>query len=214
MITYLQPKKNIKPSHRKRMADNEFLALFNEVEIDDCFDLKYFTLAEVDFEHVYKKLNLHRKQFKKHLTFRVRKIKSRYIIGRYFYTKQTIIVAANARGMSAFIHELGHLIDYEWRGDGKMLSKQEFFKPLAEAYTANFKALRRVGQRPSYFLDPSEIFARCFELYVVRKFGGLTITAPYDNYTLEGNKAVYPMHNEEVLKLIDYYFDSLFTAEI
>lgn len=214
MITHLQPKKYIKPSHRNRMADNEFLALFNEVEIDDCFDLDYFTLAEVDFEHVYKKLNLHRKQFKKQFTFRVRKIKARHVTGRYFYTKQTLVVKANVCGMSAFIHELGHLLDYEWLGDRRMLSKQEFFKPLSEAYTANFKALRRAGQRPSYFLDHSEIFARCFELYVVRKFGGLTITEPYDHYTLAGYKAIYPMHNEEVLKLTDYYFDSLFTAEI
>lgn len=210
----LRPKKTIKATHRERMANNEFNAMFGEVEIDDSYDLDKFMEAEIDFEHIYKKLGLHNKKFNHKLTFRVRKIKARNVLGRYYPAYRTLVV--DVKRMDSFAHELGHLLDYEWNGAGKredMLSWQKDFYRVRELYIENFTSIR--GNRTagaSYFLEPTEIFARTFELWLNTKFGDTMLTEQRAVYSREHRKATYPLHNEELMAEVDKYFTNLFST--
>lgn len=215
----LTAKKTIKATHRERMADNEFNALFGEVEIDDRYCLNNYMTAEIDFEHIYRKLNLHRKQFARKLTFRVRKIKGNSVAGRYYPSHRTLVVGVN--NMDSFIHELGHLMDYEWSGTGKkgdMLNAQEAFKPLYDLYVAHYMQYntRTHGGKYSvkYYTNPTEVFARCFELYVARKFGDVVINETMEAYKKPYRAGTYPTENVLVLNEIDKYFNTLFNTAV
>lgn len=222
----LAPLKSVKASHKAKGKDNEFTALFTEVEIHNDYDLDKFVDAEIDFEHIYKKLNLHKRTFAKPLVFRTRKIKGS-TLGRYYPSYRTLIV--DIKHMDSFIHELGHLLDYEWlpkqevtktyasqNGATKtkyknvMLSDQDNFKAIIEGYTAHYKATAKSRQGASYYLCPKEILARTFELYVVRKFGDNLLGETLASYSKAYRTSIYPIANEELMALVDTYFNTLF----
>lgn len=213
-IMELTAKKTIDAPHRARMADNEFNALFNEVEIDDSYSLEQFMYNEIDFEHIYKRLNLHRKQFNTHtpLVFRVRKIKSKTIYGRYYPAHHTLVVSTDH--VTSFVHELGHLLDYEWVGQGKpnWLSVQGNFSKMYDAYVAHYKANTKNVR--AYYMERTEVFARCFECYVSRKFGDLSICPSADKFSLKHYHNIYPVKNEELMETVDTYFDLLFRSHL
>lgn len=208
----LRTKKNIGAQHRERMANNEFNTLFNEVEIDDSYHLERFMWAEIDFEHVCKHLNLHRKTFANKITFRVRKIKSNAIHGRYYNSHRTLVVSTEH--MDSFTHELGHLLDYEWLGKGKqaMLSEQENFNKVYDAYIKHYTSNTRTQH--AYYKERTEVFARCLECYVARKFGDLAICPSADKLALKHYAHIYPVKNEEVMDVVDVYFDLLFRSHL
>lgn len=222
----LAPLKSVKASHKAKGKDNEFTALFTEVEIHNDYNLDSFVDAEIDFEHIYRKLNLHKHTFEKPLVFRTRKIKGS-TLGRYYPTYRTLIV--DVKHMDSFIHELGHLLDYEWtpkqevtrtyasqNGATKtkrvnvMLSDQDNFKQIIEMYTNHYKATARNMQGSKYYLCPKEILARTFELYVVRKFGDTALAEKRVAYEKSYRTPMYPIANEELMQAVDTYFNTLF----
>lgn len=226
-IMELTAKKTIKATHRKRMADNEFNVMFDEVEIDDSFCLNNFMEAEIDFEHIYKKLRLHRINFDRKLTFRVRKIKSDCIYGRYYPMHRTLVV--DVKHMDSFAHELAHLIDYEAgeqktvkrKGlDGQVkerkvrqrISEGEDFNNLYNAYVENYDNNKRNNGMRKYHLERQEAFARCFEVYVAVRFEETAIAKSPEIYRRRYNNYIYPIHDSEIVSKIEQYFDKLFTV--
>lgn len=208
----LRTKKSIKQSHRDRMADNEFNEFFSFVEIDDSYDLDNFTDAEIDFNDLVTKLNLHKSNFQRTFTFRVRKIKARTVSGRYYPTHRTLI--ADVKEMGAFVHELGHLLDYEWHGgDRKLqLSKQDNFKPVIKAYAEHYNATAEHKRNSGYYLNDGEIFARSFELYVLDTVGAIVINEDPSYYERSYNKKIYPT-NDKFKNVMHEYFNNLFKVE-
>lgn len=228
----LAPLKSVKASHKAKGKDNEFTLLFGEVEVHNEYDLATFMDAEIDFEHIFKKLNLHKKQFEstKPFVFRTRKIKGN-TLGRYYPSHCTLIV--DLKHMDSFIHELGHLLDYEWlprtavtrtynsqggatktKLQRNMLSDQDNFKPIIEGYTKHYNETARSKAGSKYWLCPKEILARTFELYIVRRFGDNTLGEKLASYSRSYRTNIYPVDNTELMAKVDEYFNALFnTAE-
>lgn len=211
-IQVLVDKQNISASRRALMFDNEFTdVLFKKVEIDNSFSLDTFQEMEIDFNHIWIKLNL--KHVVKEFPYVMRIRKLRASQGSWYPTYRQLIV--DPRTPSSFIHELGHLIDYQCnlnRKDGERLSDYPKFDACVKEYEENFKLYAHAGEKRSrnYLLRRREIFARLFELYVARKFGKLVIGIAEDS----GAKANGSYPNTYAMNsLADEYFDWLFMQD-
>jgi hypothetical protein len=221
----LTPLANVKAGHKAVMANNEFNVLFKEVEIDNDYKLDNFYNAEIDFDEMYIKLNL--KQFdlfKRGFALRIRKIRGSRA-GTYYPSHRTIVLHPNY--MDSFVHELGHLLDYnvlpevvtEWNGRERrkrpLASESEAFKPVWDMYVANFKAVGGTATHDGkynvkYYTNSRETFARLLECYYLRKFGETTLVENEVGMKAKWRVGQYPLDNEELMELTTKYFDGLF----
>jgi hypothetical protein len=221
----LTPLANVKVAHRAVMANNEFSAIFKEVEIDNDYNLDNFYDAEIDFDEMNVKLNL--KQFnlyEKGFALRIRKIRGSRA-GSYYPSHKTIVL--HPRYMDSFVHELGHLLDYNclpkmektWNGRtryvNQMLSEQENFKAIHEAYIENFKAVGGKATHDGkysikYYTNNKEVFARLLEAYYLRKFGETKLVEQEVGMRAKWRAGQYPLDNEELMVMTDNYFNTLF----
>lgn len=230
--TELRPLANVKATHKARMANNEFNVMFKEVEIDSSFDLNKFMDAEIEFDHIYKKLGLaNHPQINGRFNLRIRKIRGQRA-GTFYQTHRTIVLHPDY--IDSFIHELGHLLDYNlaegvqktYQHTGKTLTKRpllsslDAFKPIVEAYTEHFKASGGKGTHNGkynvkYYLTETEIFARTFELYILKTFGETVLTETEDEYIgPTRGKAIYPLFNKDLMALIMGYYNNLFNYNV
>ena len=118
------------------------------------------------------------------------------------------------RSPSSFVHEVGHMIDYQ-KGN---LSEQYTFKSVRSRYEELLEdvvdkntALKavwygRTKYNRDYYLEPTEIFARCFEMYMLHIKGVInSLLKPELDWC-------YP-EDKDFLELIKNYFDCLFGKE-
>lgn len=206
-VQVLYDKKNINAERRALMHDSEFTdVLFHKVEIDNSFNLDTFYEMEADFNHIWIKLNLKHVVTKFPYVMRIRKLRN--VEGSYYPTQRQLIV--DVRTPHAFVHELGHLIDYQCNlneKDGGRLSDFARFNACVEEATAQFNLYftSKIFANRKYYLRRREIFARLFEMYIARKFGKLEIGISEDG----NHKAIYP-NNHAMNSVADSYFDWLF----
>lgn len=145
---------------------------FRKVEIDtqkydgEVFNYEEFSKVEQDFLAVLDKLP----QAKAQPELKFRRLGKHKAWG--IYSPALNILAVDVRHTESFIHEYGHYLDFK-HGD-EVYSEMSTFFPIIKAYEKKLSELAEdskyaqelTAKRMSYYLIPTEIFARAFELWV------------------------------------------------
>lgn len=145
---------------------------FRKVEIDtqkydgEVFNYEEFSKVEQDFLAVLDKLP----QAKAQPELKFRRLGKHKAWG--IYSPALNILAVDVRHTESFIHEYGHYLDFK-HGD-EVYSEMPTFFPIIKAYEEKLTELaedskyaqKLTAKRMSYYLIPTEVFARAFELWV------------------------------------------------
>lgn len=212
--TYMT-KKNIPKKTLEFMDNNNFLNMFGFVEADEDCELEKLNKLADEFKNLSEKLYLPR--VKNH-SLRFRKLGKIKALGVYYPGFNTL--AVDLDGVSSFIHEMFHMIDFE----NDILSLDVKFKPLLDKYRALMdKYVDDLGKEHDtykfwyeskskyargYYRSNEEAFARMGEIYVTDILKLNSSFAKID-YSSNIQKIVYPK-NPELLDLIKVYYDELF----
>lgn len=176
-----QTKKNISQKIQKLMANNNFLKIFGYTEFDNDVDISKLSIFEQDFIKLQEQIAL---PLAKDHNFRIKKLGKHWgnsiITGLYYPVSKDVIV--DLRFSQSFIHEVLHMIDYS-SVPGINLSEMINFRPLIDRYKEVMEeSLSKLDINSpifkqwcgnsvcnkSYFYCPTEIFARCGEIYFRR----------------------------------------------
>lgn len=205
VATACQTKKNIPEKTLKAMEESEFNNYFGYVEFDEDVDIEKAT--EIAKEFIAVKETFFPGVNASENALRLRKLGKHRALGLYYPFVQCLCVDINSP--SSFIHEFGHLIDYTY---GRLSQKYNFYeirqlygKLVDKAMGDNDTYKGSSKYNREYFLNPTEIFARSFEIYCSRCLG-------IKNSLLERpsgyEAATYPS-DEGYLEQIKVYFDRL-----
>lgn len=205
-------KKNYSDKYLKAMAESKFNTFFGYVEIDSDCELQKVEELELEFRALAKELCLDKGE---DVSLRFRKLGNHKATGLYYPVLKCLCV--DIRCPSSFVHEIGHMLDYE---NGELSAKYDFYE-LYEAYkNAVVSALSKASDAEqavyngkgkynlSYYFQKTEVFARCFEMYLLRHRG-------INNSLLKPELETLPYPNtEKVNNLIKSYFENnLFKME-
>lgn len=212
--TYMT-KKNIPKKTLEFMENNNFLNMFGFVEADEDCEIEKLNKLASEFEDLSKELYL---PVVKNHSLRFRKLGKIKALGVYYPGFNTL--AIDLDGVSSFVHEMFHMIDFE----NDILSLNSKFKPLLDKYRQLMdKYVDDLGQESptykfwykgkskyarGYYASNEEAFARMGELYVTEILNLKSSFAKID-YTSDIQRIVYPK-NKEFLDLIKVYYDELF----
>lgn len=196
-----ETKRNIPAKIQAAMDSTKFLDYgFGFVEFDEQFDLEKLPDIEAQWGLIHKALP--HSEHKPELRFR--KIEHRKAHGVYFPAFDCITISV--RNVNSMLHEYGHHIDFTYNKD-QNLSMSDEFRPLLKGYQHNLSdGGVYKGAMLNYFLTPTEVFARAFEIYCVTVLPRVSFTESLADY---GNKFEYLWlinNTEEVLS----YFDTKF----
>ncbi|GAA0847980.1 LPD1 domain-containing protein [Paenibacillus glucanolyticus] len=209
-----QDKKHINQKVKAVMKSNKFLTRYGTVELDNDVDLIRFHALEKEFEEIKKKVYI---PLAKDYSFRIRKLGKHRAAGlHYAFYRATII---DIEHPSSFMHELGHQIDHTMN-EKCMLSEEMSFVRLIQLYEqiVDQNISRLPADDPfverwrgttkynrNYYLQPTEIFARSFELYLAKckRIESSFLKQDYD-------QPIYPS-DREYLNELRSYFDNLFS---
>ena len=201
-------KKTTSQKIQNAMAASLFNEYFGFVEFDLDTDiekaeeiaLEFRAVKETYFPAVNSKEN----------AIRFRKLGQHKALGLYYPSLACLCV--DIRSPSSLIHEFGHLIDYCYGS----LSEMKAFAAVKRAYVEQLdkvleqdedlkKKLNSSGKyNRAYYTMPTEIFARCFELYVSQCLGVRNSIVPATFH----NPAIYPT-DAKMLDMISAYFSNL-----
>ncbi|WP_026801545.1 hypothetical protein [Pontibacillus halophilus] len=225
-----QTKKQISNKHKTAMTNNAFKSKYSYVELDNEVlfrsDLYDTDLTEEertsiytfeDLEDEFKKLS--REVFIPYSegSFRIKRLGNLKAAGVFYpHANATII---DREHPDSFCHELGHQLDYTIsESSHSTVSEALEFRPIIEMYSrkvqqtvddlpagSDFKELwnGKTKFNASYFLQPTEVFARSYELYLWHK----GIRSSFMKSAYSGPE--YPNHDEYIAR-ISLYFDNLF----
>lgn len=205
-------KKNYSEKYLKAMAESKFNNFFGYVEIDADCELQKVEELELEFRALAKELCLDKGE---DVSLRFRKLGNHKASGLYYPFLKCLCV--DIRCPSSFAHEVGHMIDYK---NGELSAKYEFYE-LYEAYKEAVNAALSKSSKEeqavyngkgkynlSYYFQKTEVFARCFEMYLLRHRG-------VNNSLLKPELETLPYPDtEKVNNLIKTYFENnLFKME-
>lgn len=213
-------KLNIPQTHLKRMKDNAFLSHFGEVELDQIVDLEKFKEFEEDFLEFKKLIPV---PVRKDWTFKIRCLGNLKASGVCYPGQQ--ISAVDRNGLSSFVHEvMGHQVDRILAPEGAdFLSDTSVFRVIRNLYSKLVE--EKINQLPEehparqdwhnakikfnkmYYLTPTEIFARCMEVYVSLKIGPNSVAKS----KAELENSFYHSYDERLVELITPFFDEVLT---
>lgn len=203
-----------KPDKFIEAANNSaFKKYFGAVEYDPDCDLKKLSEIEKEFLAIIPMFKV--VDFKL-AVIRFRKLGNHKAIGLYYPMVKCLCV--DIRAPRSFVHELFHLID--WESDELSLKydffdiRKEYEKELRKTLSSmDDNSLKKKLSGSSkysidYYLEPSEIFARCGEVYAYKKMGIRNSLAKIDNFTEFG----YDLSDELYAK-VESYFDIILGGE-
>lgn len=212
--TYMT-KKNIPKKIEEFMKNNIFLNMFGFVEADADCELDKLNKLSEEFKQLSEKMFL---PVSKNQSLRFRKLGKLKAMGVYYPGYDTL--AVDLDGVSSFIHEMFHMMDFE----NDILSLNDNFEPLLERYRNLMDGyVNELGEgneiyefwykgkskySRAYYSSNEEAFARMGELYVTDILNINSSFAKVD-YSKPIQKVVYPK-SEELLNLIKEYYDNLF----
>lgn len=211
--TAWQTKRNIKQSTLHLMKQSVLNRMFVGLEIDNDVNTSTFHLFEQEVQRVLPLLPTGKRK----PVIRLRKLGNYKAYGLYVPKKNNIVldfrselqVAAFAHaGIKSFIHEYGHYLDYQY-GDSQLSLQQNFAKILLD-YQQAINCVHGddyVAKKRSYFKTPTEVFARCFELYVMHLGLHSSLIKDKDFYQ---NDTAYQVVKPELQEQINSYFDRVF----
>lgn len=205
--TSYQNKKNIPVKTLEAMKKSMFNEHFGFVEFDESVDLEKVEEVRKEFSAVWKTYLSFVDSTNTALRFRL--LGNHKAIGLYYPHIKCLCV--DVRNPHSFIHEYGHLIDYEYRN----LSYKEQFVGIREMYKLHLERvmgdnsyvstqLNGAGKyNIAYYLEPTEIFARSFELYLAK------CKMVSNSLLPEEFSWAYPV-DSAFLDAVGKYYDSLF----
>lgn len=170
-----QTKKNIPKKMLQYMKESGFNDYFGFVEYDESVDLEKAKEIEHEFR-AFKETYLPLVSSTDN-SIRFRLLGKHKASGLYYPFIGCLCV--DVRNPSSLIHEYGHLLDYKYGS----LSRSYSFKKLRDMYERHLNNIVESGAKGSaqlqsktkysmdYYLIPTEIFARCFELYISKVLG-------------------------------------------
>lgn len=197
-----QEKKNIPIKVRKAMQHSRFLNYFGYVEIDEECDLDRVNSLYDEWEPLAEMLL---KQKYDNVSLRFRKLGNHKAAGLYYPMHECICV--DIRYPDSFVHEVFHMIDYQ----SGCLSRQYDFDNVIRHYKRAFEKCIKEGDiklsgkyDKSYYFVPTEIFARCGEIYLTRILGIYNSLVNPD----EDQEYAYP-HDDTLERAIKSYYEKL-----
>lgn len=199
-------KKNIPEKIVNRMQSSSFNNSFGYIEFDEDCDLEKITEIECEWEAMCKNIFGQRKYGD--VSLRFRRLGNHNASGLYYSAVRCICV--DIRTPSSMLHEFMHMIDDGTltgiRGD--YLSLRNDFTKIRDYYSqlidkAKVSCKGKYGK--SYYKTPTEIFARCAEMYVSRVLG------VNNSLIKEEHGFAYP-DDPVLMKYITEYFDMLFVT--
>lgn len=210
-------KKTINEKTKKAMGNTSLNKLYKFVELDNDVDLDKMAMFESEMAKIKNKLP--RFENEKQATLRLRKLGNYKALGMYVPANNTIaidfrdggdtdVMNYDEAGIQSFVHEYGHFIDYRL-ADGRLSDKDEFYK-MAKTYTENLEKFamknknNHVSKKLGYYLTPTEIFARGFELFM--RGVGLKTSLMHDNKVYDSEPEYTAFNQEEVME----YYSGIF----
>lgn len=167
-----QTKKNIPQKCIKAMSQSGFNEYFGYVEFDEECDLSLMEELYREYRAFAVELGI---QKYPEVSLRFRKLGNHKASGLYYYILKCLCV--DVRSPGSMVHEVGHAIDYHLGH----ISAQYAFQSVYDRYEYLLSKYMKVSKGPQveilkgktkynlqYYLMPTEVFARCFEMYVVR----------------------------------------------
>lgn len=209
-----QTKKNIPEKCIKVMEASVLNDTFGYVELDEECDLMLFKEIEKEFTAL-KTLCFGAEQSYKNVAIRFRKLGRHRAAGLYFPTLHCLCV--DIHSPSSLCHEYLHMFDHE---SGELSEKYSFMeirmkyedilreaiKKMPEEDDTKKHLLGKSQYNLQYYLQPTEIFARCGEMYFS------CIHQIHNSLLVPKYGFAYPKENEELMKMIDIYYTKLFPA--
>lgn len=203
-------KLKIPPKHQDYMKESRFLTVYRYIEVDEDCDLDKMQELEKEFLALGDILGKHPYD----ASIRFRKLGRHHASGLYSPAYQCVCI--DVRSPSSYVHEFLHMYDH-FHG---MLSEGYDFKEIRLQYEACLQEYLSDCEDPDlkarlngnskynldYYLVPTEVFARCGELYFTR-FRGV------DNSLLKFERGFDYPENEKLLELIKKYYDQHFLTE-
>ena len=197
-----ETKKNIPQRILKVMKNNKFLENFSYVELDSDTDLEKFSIVEKEFLRIRKLFNM--SEVKK-AELRIRKLGKHKALGLYY--PGLICLCVDITSPSSFMHEFAHHLDYT--ASSYPLSLSNEFRTVIREYTKRYDSQidedTYLKRKRNYFLTPTEIFARTFEMYLVEK--GVETSFLKDKKDMKINNG-YPKADKKFMNIIISYFDN------
>lgn len=204
-----ETKKAIPQKMISAMEKSSFNNYFGYVEFDAECDLEKISEIEKEFKALQNAV-FNQKGKKEDVSLRFRKLGHYKAAGLYFPSLKCICV--DVRYPSSMAHEYGHMLDYE-AGNisrGVKFSKVRFkYAELFEKAIGDMssddpiriKLEGKTKYNKNYYLEPTEIFARSLEIYLVE-------VLEVDNSLVKPNEGsiAYP-NDEEYLRLVADFFD-------
>lgn len=200
-------KKNIPERVLKAMQNSKFNEYFEYVEMDEDTDIEKVEALAREFEAFAEFFCFG----KESVDLRFRKLGNHKAAGLYYPGLKCLCV--DIRHPDSFAHEYFHLLDYE---KGRLSRKASFSRVLDKYSTLVKKAAEDKGVEAvlkgkydlHYYLHPSEVFARCGELYLQEVLGfSFSMLKPQDNESF-----AYPK-DMELLEMIASYYDCLLNID-
>ena len=205
-----EDKKNISQKYLDAAKNSLFKKVFKHVEYDEDVDLERMEILQKEFMAVMNRLG---NPDLKSCELRFRKLGHHHASGLYYPALRCICV--DIRQSESFIHELFHCLDFI---NGELSVKAHFFdvkstyEKLLRDYVSklpkdSLERKRLDGQSKynlDYYLEPTEIFARCAEMYV-----GNFIDNALNESDVTGSSFCYP-DDPELLNSINEYFSWFF----
>lgn len=211
-----ETKKNIDKATQQIMDRSSLHQYFSKIELDNDVDLKAFGY----FEDEVKRLMSHMPLANDKNILRLRKLGNHRALGMYVPSLDTIVLEFRKQsevrkdsngdmvGISSFIHEYGHYLDY--RLSKWPLSLENNFKPLITQYTKNLANSNLSDSKVEYLTTPTEVFARGFELwsYESAKLRG-NLIGQEKEYNAKTGAIEYQAFDSGLRERLFNYFDQI-----
>ena len=196
-----ETKRNIPTKIQVAMDSTKFLDYgFSFVEFDEQFDLTKLQGIEEQWGLIHKAVP----HSEKKPELRFRKIEHRKAHGIYFPAFDCITISV--RNVNSMIHEYGHHIDYTYEKDQNLSMSGEFHRILKGYQKSLIDGGYHKGAMLNYFLTPTEVFARAFEIYCVSVLPRVSFTESLEEYAKQPEYTWLLNNKEDVLS----YFDTQF----
>lgn len=202
-----ETKRNIPGNVVKAMEQSGFNDFFGFVEFDELTELGKIEEIEKEFRSFNIAL-FGRMMQTSNVALRFRRLGNHKAAGLYYPSFNCICI--DIGNPSSFVHEYGHMMDYTLGGNGIPLSEGSSFRQLFFLYTHLLdEDIKKSGRKLSgkydlkYYKTPTEVFARCFEMYVKKRLG-------MDNSIIgECDTFAYPKSELLDEKISDYFTEIL-----
>lgn len=197
-----QQKKNIPQKVISAMEASEFNNSFGYVEFDELVDLDKINIIQKQYQ-VFKDTYFRDLDIKDN-AIRFRRLGNHKAAGLYYPFLKCLCV--DIHNPSSLIHEFGHLLDFELGGMFHGLSSRAEFRNVRNRYEFLLRSNPSIAEQKGkynldYFLEPTEIFARSFEVYMAK-------CMEMDNSLLPDSfSEVYPISDETYMEAVKTYFD-------